>query len=67
MTRILYLTPGCFDKGGISRYGRYQIEALREVIGAENVRVLSLLGPDGDEFETDFDVAWHSGRGEATM
>lgn len=66
MKRILYLTPGCFDKGGISRYGRYQIEALREIADAGNVRVLSLLGPDDNALETDFDVIWHGGRSEAT-
>jgi phosphatidylinositol alpha-1,6-mannosyltransferase len=66
VTRILYLTPGCFDKGGISRYGRYQIEALREIVGPANLRVLSLLGPDADSFETGFDVAWHGGSGAAT-
>ncbi len=27
--RILYLTPGVFDKGGISRYGRYQMIVLK--------------------------------------
>jgi phosphatidylinositol alpha-1,6-mannosyltransferase len=58
--RLLYLTPGCFDKGGISRYSRYQIEALRELLGVENVRVLSLLGPDADDFEEPFAVDWHS-------
>lgn len=57
--RILYLTPGCFDKGGISRYSRYQIDALREIGGSDNVRVLSLLAPDSAGFETPFEVTWH--------
>ena len=56
--RILYITPGCFDKGGISRYSRYQISALREIVGSENVRTLSLLGPDEEAFEDGFDVDW---------
>jgi phosphatidylinositol alpha-1,6-mannosyltransferase len=59
--RVLYLTPGVFDKGGISRYNRYQITALREVLGSNKVTVASLLGPsrgDGD-FETLFPVDWH--------
>lgn len=60
--RVLYLTPGVFDKGGISRYGRYQIEALRCIFGRENVRVLSLLGPDTDSLEIPFSVSWH-GKG----
>lgn len=57
--RVLYLTPGCFDKGGISRYARYQIRALRELVGTANVRVLSLLGPDAESFEERFDIDWH--------
>lgn len=57
--RILYLTPGCFDKGGISRYARYQIRALRELLGSENVKVLSLLGPDAESFEEPFAVDWY--------
>lgn len=65
MPRILHLTPGCFDKGGISRYSRYQISALREIVGRENVRVLSLLGPDRDSFETGFAVDWHGRSGRA--
>lgn len=56
--RVLYLTPGCFDKGGISRYSRYQIEALRVVHGVEAVRVLSLMGRDDHSLEGDFDVDW---------
>jgi len=61
--RILYLTPGCFDKGGISRYCRYQILALREILGEENVRVISLLGPDGEAFEEPFRVDYYAGGG----
>lgn len=59
--RILYLTPGCFDKGGISRYCRYQIRALRELVGPDRVRVLSLLGPDASSFEEPFEVAFAAG------
>ncbi len=58
--KILFLTPGCFDKGGISRYSRYQIRALRELFGDENVRVLSLLGPSSDSFEEEFKVFYHT-------
>jgi phosphatidyl-myo-inositol dimannoside synthase len=57
--KILYLTPGCFDKGGISRYNRYQITACRELFGQANIRVLSLFGPARDDFEDDFEVTWH--------
>ncbi len=57
--RILYLTPGVFDKGGISRYGRYQIAALRRFA---EVRVLSLVGPNSESFEDPFEVFWHGTR-----
>lgn len=67
MTKILFLTPGCFDKGGISRYSRYQIAALREIVGHSSVRALSLLGPDSNGFETPFDVAWHGSSHKATV
>lgn len=60
--RVLYLTPGCFDKGGISRYNRYQIRALREIYGTDRVMVHSLAGPRPGDFEEPFDVRW-SGRG----
>jgi phosphatidylinositol alpha-1,6-mannosyltransferase len=58
---VLYLTPGCFDKGGISRYARYQVTALREIAGPSNVAVYSLLGPDADSFESHFDTEWYAG------
>jgi phosphatidylinositol alpha-1,6-mannosyltransferase len=58
---ILYLTPGCFDKGGISRYGRYQVTALRELFGAHAVRVHSLRAPRPGDLETPFRVEWTAG------
>tara|TARA_R100001143_G_scaffold57379_1_gene54622 strand:+ start:650 stop:1801 length:1152 start_codon:yes stop_codon:yes gene_type:complete len=58
-SKVLFLAPGCFDKGGISRYVRYQLDALREIGAQENVRALSLLGPGPDGFETHFNVTWH--------
>lgn len=58
MNKILYLTPGCFDKGGISRYNRYQIRALRELEGSSSIKVLSLLGKQAEDFEDDFKVDW---------
>jgi phosphatidylinositol alpha-1,6-mannosyltransferase len=60
--KVLFITPGCFDKGGISRYSRYQINALREIFGSKQVKVLSLLGPGEGDFETPFEVDWH-GKG----
>lgn len=59
MSKILYVTPGCFDKGGISRYCRYQITCLRELYGAQNIKVISLLGPDENDIEEPFQVYWH--------
>ena len=60
--RILFLGIGVFDKGGISRYCRYQIRALRELAGAENVVVMSLFPPRPNDFEEPFQVDYH-GRG----
>lgn len=57
----LYLTPGCFDKGGISRYNRAQITALRELLGADAVRVYSIRGPAAGDFESPFHVEWTAG------
>ena len=57
--KIIYATPGCFDKGGISRYTRYQIRALREIFGKNEVFALSLLGPDDESFEDDFQVDYY--------
>jgi phosphatidylinositol alpha-1,6-mannosyltransferase len=66
--KVLYLTPGIFAKGGISRYNRYQITALRELLGAEYVTVLSLLGPSGSQgdLETPFGVHWHGPQTSST-
>jgi len=60
---VLYLTTGCFDKGGVSRYSRYQIQALREIFGAQAVCAMSLLGPSMGSFETPFEVTWHGQDG----
>lgn len=56
--KLLYLTPGIFDKGGISRYCRHQITALRELLGHNNIIVVSLLGPSNSmsDFEVDFHI-----------
>lgn len=59
--KILYVTPGCFDKSGISRYSRYQITALRELFGENNIVVYSLLGKTTFTFEDNFTVTWSAG------
>ena len=60
MKRIVYLSPGVFDKGGISRYSRYQIRALRELLGEDAVSVLSLAPPGPGDFEDAFPVDFAS-------
>ena len=60
-TAVLYVSPGCFDKGGISRYNRYQIRALRDLLGAAAVRVFSVRGPAEGDFETPFEVTGTAG------
>jgi phosphatidylinositol alpha-1,6-mannosyltransferase len=57
---VLYLSPGVFDKGGVSRYCRYQVTALRELLGPDAVSVLSLLPPDGRGFEVPFEASFAS-------
>ena len=66
MPNILYLATGVFDKGGISRYSRYQISALRELVGDSCLRVLSLHGPGPNDFEEPFLVDCH-GAGVGRM
>jgi len=56
--KVLYLTPGCFDKGGISRYCRYQIAALRNIDFINHILTLSLLGRDLHSFEEEFKITW---------
>jgi len=42
--RLVYLSPGLFDFGGIARYGRYQVRALRAAAQGA-VRAASLHAP----------------------
>ena len=65
--KILYLVPGCFDKGGISRYCRYQISALREIYGEEAIRAISLLGRGPGSIEEPFEVDWMGPSEEVTQ
>lgn len=57
--KIVFLATGVFDKGGISRYSRYQIRALQEILGESQVYSLSLLGPGCDDFEEPFCIQYH--------
>ena len=65
-SQVLYLTPGVFDKGGISRYCRYQLRALRELVDEDQVIALSLLGPGEDDLEVPVAVDWH-GQGRNAL
>jgi glycosyltransferase involved in cell wall biosynthesis len=51
MPRILYGSPGLFDMGGIARYGRAQVHVLRQIVGANRVSVISMLGPAAGGFD----------------
>jgi hypothetical protein len=42
LVRVLILTPGVFDKGGISRYVRYQARALAESPRISEVETFAL-------------------------
>lgn len=54
----LVLATGVFDKGGIARYTRYQMRAMRAILGNEHVVTMSLLGPSGNDFEEPFPVTY---------
>lgn len=64
--KIMYITPGCFDKGGISRYSGYQIDAFEDFVGKEQFRAFSLLGRDNESFEKEINVHW-AGRGNSFL
>ena len=56
--KIQFLSPGLFDKGGIARYGRYQIQAVRKGFGTDAVRPFSLVGRAEGDLEGHLEVAW---------
>ncbi|RLG58349.1 MAG: hypothetical protein DRN95_04465 [Candidatus Hydrothermarchaeota archaeon] len=56
--RILLLATDVFSKGGIPRYTRYQIRALRELIGDKNVLVLSLCSKNESSFEDSINIEY---------
>lgn len=53
---LAYLSPGFFDMGGIARYGRYQLRALRHILGPRHVHASSMLAPEPGGFEEPFAV-----------
>ncbi|MFO0983943.1 MAG: hypothetical protein U1E76_19845 [Planctomycetota bacterium] len=57
--RVLFLRPTS-SRGGIQRYSRHQVRALRELHGDAKLSVLSLLPPAEHGFEDPVEVeAWH--------
>jgi phosphatidylinositol alpha-1,6-mannosyltransferase len=60
--KFLYLGTDLHGKGGIPRYSRFQIRALREAHGSESVQVLCLNPIGDDPFEQPLEVRW-IGRG----
>ena len=58
---MLYLSIGVFDKGGVARYSRYQIRALRELLGTREVTALSVREPEPGGFEEPFGVDYYAG------
>jgi phosphatidylinositol alpha-1,6-mannosyltransferase len=58
---MLYLSIGVFDKGGVARYSRYQIRALRELLGTREVTALSVRQPEPGGFEEPFGVDYYAG------
>lgn len=61
MIRILYLATDFFLKGGIQRYSRAQVQALRKAVGAQNVTVLSVHAPEERAFEEPFVTDYNGG------
>lgn len=60
--KILYLATDVFSKGGIPRYSRYQINALRELYGENNIFVFSLHKPkENNLFDDNFKVSYIQG------
>lgn len=59
--RVLYLGTNLLSKGGIQRYSRYQVRALREAYGADAVDVFCLHPQRDDDFEDPFRLEWIGG------
>ncbi len=62
---VLYLGSNLFFKGGVARYCRYQIEALRQIAGPDAVTVAALRGRSPGDFEEPFAVDWEPAPGGA--
>lgn len=49
--KVLLLSLDLFAHGGIQRYSRYEIQALRAFLDSEDVRLCSQLPPGSDQFD----------------
>ena len=58
---LVYLASDVFFKGGIERYSRSQIRALRTLFQDSAVHVFSYQAPDENAFEVPFPVEFHGG------
>ncbi len=60
--KLLLLATDVFEKGGIQRYARYQIKALREMPNiVEKAFIFSLLGKTPTSFEKDISLDYVAG------
>lgn len=61
MPEILYLATDFFLKGGIQRYSRAQVNAIREAVGARRVTTLSVHSAGARAFEEPFQTDYAGG------
>jgi len=66
MLKILYLATDFFLKGGIQRYSRAQVQALRELFGEENITTMSVHASGENAYEKHF-YADYIGDGTSTI
>ena len=62
--KVLYLGTNLLSKGGIPRYSRYQVRALRETWGTEAVDAFCLHPQGEDDFEEPFELDFGGTEGE---
>ena len=62
--KLTYMTPDVFGLGGIQTYNRYQIMALRELLGEPRCRTISMHGPQAGGFDEPFQVDFAAGGTE---
>ena len=60
--RVLYVAYDLFSLGGIQRYSRYEVRALRELLPDADIRICSLRGPEAGGFPPPEQVEIVGGR-----